>query len=239
MGLEHIRIILVEPAGALNVGAIARVMKNFGLKTLVLVNPQCSPLSKDAQKMAVHAQDVLECSQQFPSLQKALANCSQAVATTARNRNFFKPLDFPKAALSRLLEISEPVALIFGSEESGLSNADLQLAQYWMQIPANPEYPTLNLAQSVALCCYELFQQSTSNAPEKTVEKSATLGEMDAYLNQMASLLLEIGYLHPHTETSRMNKFRQLLYRSTPGSSEIDMLRGVLTQMQWALKNKK
>ncbi len=237
MEIEQIRIILVEPEGPLNVGSIARVMKNFGSTTLVLVNPQCDPLCRDARKMAVHAQDILETAQHHSSLQEALADCTRVVATTARKRTFARPLEFPRTTLPWLLEIDQPTALIFGNEERGLSNAELQLAQRWMTIPANPAYPTLNLAQSVALCCYELFQQSCLAVPETIEEKPATLGEMDAYLEQMAALLLEIGYLYPHTQAARMNKFRHLLYRATPSSTEVDMLRGIFTQMEWALKN--
>ena len=236
MGLEHIQIVLVEPEGPLNLGSIARAMKNFGLRKLILVNPRCDPLSAEAQKMAVHAKDVLAEAQTVSSLVKALEGCPRAVATTARER-MTATLESPETALSWLLELDQPTALIFGTEERGLSNAELQMAQSWLSIPTHPEYPTLNLAQSVALCCYELFRQSACSPAIQPQEAPATLDAMEAYLEHLSSLLLEVGYLYPHTKTSRMAKFRDLLHRSQPTASELALLRGVIRQVEWALQN--
>lgn len=236
MAHENLRIVLVETAGPLNLGSVARVMKNFGLKNLVLVNPQCNPKASEAYRMAVHAKDVLELARQVNSLEEALDGCSRVVATTARHCESPLPWDTPKTAIPWLTELPNPQALIFGPEERGLSTAELQWAQCWMTIPTNPEYATLNLAQAVALCCYEIYQLTTLPSLKSKTEPSATIETMEACLTHMAEVLLDIGYLHAHTKTKRMEKFRRLLYRSSPSSSEMALLRGVWAQVQWALK---
>ena len=245
MGLEKIRIILVEPAGPLNVGAVARVMKNMGLHHLVLVNPQCDPLGVEARQMAVHGGDILEAAEQVPTLPDALRGCQRAIATTARTRTLPTPLESPRAALPWLLAQDVTSALIFGPEDRGLSNIELNYAQRFVCIPSSWEYPSLNLAQSVAVCCYEIYQNTqqlylpvehpyqfaTPHAGE-----TAPLEVLEGYYEHLESLLLKIGYLYPHTAQARMEKFRRLFNRAAPTTDEVAMLRGILRQMDWALQ---
>ncbi len=180
-GLEHVRIVLVEPAGARNVGAIARVMKNFGLRHLVLVNPHCDPLGAEARQMAVHAADLLAQARSVTSLPAALAGCQRAIATTDRPRTLNIPLEAPRTALPWLLEA--PAALIFGPEDRGLNNQELNHAQRWVSIPTSGEYSSLNLAQAVAVCCYELhLSQRSGAAPPSTTSTEVTLQSMGPVL---------------------------------------------------------
>ncbi|WP_297083244.1 RNA methyltransferase [Thermoleptolyngbya sp. C42_A2020_037] len=272
-GLEQIRIVLVEPAGPLNVGAIARVMKNFGLRQLVLVNPQCDPLSAEARLLAVHAADLLEAAHPVATLSEALTGCQRAVATTGRDRTTLPiRLESPQDCLpwlrSPLSDGTLPTAaLIFGREDSGLTNAELNLAQRFVQIPTSEAYASMNLAQAVAVCCYELSigRQSAVRSPQagggdgidKGIDKAinpaihkvaagesnphsataptASLDTLEAYFNQLEALLLDIGYLYPHTAASRMEKFRRLFLRAQLSEPEVAMLRGVLSQMKWAI----
>ncbi len=271
--LAQIRIILVEPAGPLNIGAIARVMKNMGLHRLVLVNPQCNPLDSTARQMAVHAIDVLEAAQRVDTLPRALEGCQRAIATTVRDRASTAHLEHPRISLPWLVEplpsntyastqaepgvFSYQSALIFGPEERGLSNTELNYAQRFVRIPSNPEYPSLNLAQAVAVCCYELYQitQVNSNpsleAPALTtanpVPKAqlpetpneitpASFEVLEGYYQHLEAVLLKIGYLYPQTTASRMEKFRRLFNRSQLSSEEVSMLRGILSQVTWALQ---
>lgn len=233
-----IKIILVEPEGPLNLGSIARVMKNFGLNQLTLVNPKCDPLSKEAKQMAVHAQNILENVETVDSLVKALEGCVRVAATTARTRKSSASFETSETVIPWLLELDEPTALIFGPEDRGLSNEELGLAQKRLCIPTNPDYSTLNLAQAVALCCHDIFQKQPSSLPKKPASSFAPIDEMEAYLNHMSSILLDIGYLYPHTQISRMQKFRELLHRSQPSTDELALLRGVWAQVDWALKKK-
>ena len=239
MGLAGLRIVLVEPAGPMNVGSIARVMKNFGLHHLVLVNPQCDPLAEEAVKMAVHAQDILESAVLVTSLPAALHGCVRAIATTARVRDWQTPLENPRTALPWLLESPEsPAALIFGREDRGLSNEELNYAQRFVRVPTSDNYSSLNLASAVAICCYELAQNTAPpTTPPPSQTELASLDIVETYYQQLESLLLDIGYLYPHTALTRMAKFRQLYNRAHLQTKEVAMLRGILRQIEWALKN--
>ncbi|MBW4664701.1 MAG: RNA methyltransferase [Chroococcus sp. CMT-3BRIN-NPC107] len=237
--LASIRIVIVEPAGDRNIGAISRVMKNFGLQQLILVNPQCDPHSEEAQHMAVHAQDVLAAAQIVETLPEALQGCVRAIATTARWREM--PLEHPQAALPWLLEtpLEQASALIFGPECRGLSNQELNYAQRFVRIPTNPNYSSLNLAQAVAVCCYELTQSVPFNHSDRTAPLDyAAIDELEGYYQHLQEVLLTIGYVYPHTAASRMEKFRQIFNRAHLDKNELSMLRGILTQMQWALQKK-
>lgn len=257
--LARVRIVLVEPAGALNVGAVARVMKNMGLQTLILVNPQCDPVGDQARQMAVHGGDILEAAQQVATVPEALTGCQRAIATTARARDLSTPLEPPQAALPWLLEAGVTSALIFGPEDRGLSNVELNYAQRFVCIPTGSEYSSLNLAQAVAVCCYELYQLAQQNASSinplaGTVENptlpptwagvkptspphTASLDVLEGYYQHLEAVLLKIGYLYPHTALARMEKFRHLLNRAMPTPEEVMMLRGILRQVEWAIQH--
>ncbi len=247
MLFPNIRIVLVEPAGPLNVGSVARIMKNMGLTQLWLVNPQCNPLDAEARQMAVHAPELLETATTVASLPEALGGCQRAIATTTRSRKTSVPLETARTALPWLFDA--PSALIFGPEDRGLNNLELNYAQRWVTIPSHPDYPSLNLAQAVAICCYELFTANHSQpqpqpqaaaaqplhpweAP-RTSEPLAQLDALEGYFQHLESMLLTIGYLHPHTAASRMEKFRQIYKRSQLAATELALLRGVLRQVEW------
>jgi tRNA/rRNA methyltransferase len=142
-------------------------------------------------------------------------------------------------------------AIIFGREDHGLSNIELDYAQRYLYIPSHPAYPSLNLAQAVGICCYELAQLATiaptvdgetaidspspSSSASSTPINPASLDQLEAYFNQLEELLLTIGYLHPHTAVSRMATLRDLAKRSDPSHQEVAMLRGMIRQIKWAI----
>lgn len=266
----NLRIVLVEPAGALNVGSIARIMKNMGLSRLVLVNPQCDPVGAEARQMAVHAPEILETAEIVATLPDALSGCQRAIATTGLLRPLSIPLEPPRTALPWLLDDHaqpDSAALIFGREDRGLTNEELNYAHRLIYIPSSPIYPSLNLAQAVAICCYELFlltdggdkgdegdrgdgeANSSLSLPTSPTSSSppalpplpsthipATLETLEGFYQHLETVLLQIGYLYPHTAASRMEKFRRLFHRSLPTPEEVAMLRGILSQVQWAVK---
>ena len=251
--LSGIRIVLVEPAGPLNLGSVARVMRNMGLTQLVLVNPQCNLAADDARLMAVHGGDVLAATQVVKSLLDALVGCRRAIATTGRLHPQDHPLETPEQALPWLLP-AEPgrnlqSALIFGPEDRGLSNEELIYAQRWIRIPATEDYPSLNLAQAVGVCAYLLRRSAQTPAtnpaepaaaamvPPPSGSEQAPLDQIEFFFQDLESLLLKIGYLYPHTAPSRMAKLRRLLHRTGSSSQELAMLRGILRQTNWALDN--
>jgi len=242
--LSHIKIILVEPAGALNIGSVARSMKNMGLNQLLLVNPHCDYLGEDGRKMAVHGIDILENAVSVRSLTEALTGCKKAIATTARNRSIPIKLETPDQALPWLLEDQNPVALIFGPEDRGLNNEELSQAQRFICIPTHSEYSSLNLAQAVTVCVYELYKATLTEANNQisinpnvpsNQEKIAPLDRLEQYYEHLEKTLLEIGYLYPHTAQVKMQKFKRLFNRSGLTSDEVAMLHGILHQVKWAI----
>jgi tRNA/rRNA methyltransferase len=250
--MDNIKIILVEPAGALNVGSVARVMKNTGLSRLVLVNPHCDRLSEEAKRMAVHGIEVLENALETDTLPEALSGCTRAIATTNRPRNFSMQLETPRTALPWLLAENTTTALILGPEDRGLSNSELNHAQRFVTIPANPEYSSLNLAQAAAIFCYELYQARLAEKDpsiacpasnpndyyeENAIEEIAPIDELEGYYRHLAKTLLKIEYLYPHTSAARMEKFRRLYNRANLNREELAMLRGILRQVEWAIEN--
>lgn len=246
--LANIRIVLVEPAGALNVGSIARIMKNMGLSKLVLVNPRCDRNSDEARQMAVHAVDVLETAQIVDSLPVALTGCQRAIATTVRSRSVPIKLESPKIVLPWLLTSDVESALLFGAEDRGLSNEELKYAQRFICIESNPDYPSLNLAQAVAVCVYDLYQSWLSHgasppisvaAPSAIASPShnAPIEVLEGYYQDLEAMLLEIGYLYPHTAPVKMEKFRRLYNKANLQPEEVAMLRGILRQIRWAIQN--
>jgi tRNA/rRNA methyltransferase len=239
--LHHIRIVLVEPAGALNVGSIARVLKNMGLTQLVIVNPKCEIDGEEATRMAVHAIDLLAAARIMSDLPTALAGCTRVIATTARDRAIPTQLETPRQALPWLVETNEPTALIFGREDSGLTNAELNFATRYVRIPVGSAYSSLNLAQAVGICAYEL-QLCASDVdlpnlplPMPPQPDVAPVELVEGYYQQLETLLLEIGYLLPHTAAPRMEKLRRLYNRSQLSPNEVALLRGILRQVSWAL----
>ncbi|MEB3273289.1 MAG: RNA methyltransferase [Prochlorothrix sp.] len=283
MTLGRVRIVLVEPAGPLNVGSVARVMKNFGMGQLWLVNPQCDPLGAEARQMAVHGAEVLEQAQIVQTLAQALEGCTRSIATSGRDRLVPLPLGTPRQMLSWLWEPPvQPVALIFGREDAGLTNDELHYAQRLIQIPSCDTYLSLNLAQAVAVCCYELrcyeldppplvsasspqigihppqgvlsgatvspnesppgTDGSADDAPPTLAVDSsplASLADLDRYYGQLEALLLDIGFLYPHTARRRMEKFRRLYNRAQLSHPELSMLYGVIRQTYWAVGSQK
>ena len=238
--LAKIAIVLVEPAGELNLGSIARIMKNMGLSKLVLVNPQCDRHDESARIMAVHAVDVLENALVVDNLPAALVGYQQAIATTVRSRSVPIELETPYNILPSLLTSNVSSALLFGAEERGLSNDELKYAQRFIRIPSHPDYPSLNLAQAVAICAYQLYQaysQETNPVPTArsvASQPTAPLEALEGYYQDLEALLLEIGYLQPHTAPVKMEKFRRLYGKANLQSEEVALLRGILRQVRWA-----
>jgi tRNA/rRNA methyltransferase len=238
----NVRIVLVEPSGALNLGSVARVIKNMGLSQLWLVNPKCDRFSSEATQMAVHGQEILTNAQIVQTLPQALQGCQKVVATAGRIDVGELALISPAIGLNWLIEADQSSsAIVFGTEDRGLSNAELQYCQKIINIPTDPDYSSLNLAQAVAICCYhlQLLWQERSDRPSHPSQLASNLLELAAvesiegFYQHFEQILLEIGYLYPHTSFSRMQRFRHLFNKAQLSKTEVTMLRGVLRQMQW------
>jgi tRNA/rRNA methyltransferase len=232
--LDAFVVVLVEPRGPANVGAVARAMKNMGFRRLRLVKP-VDWYGPEARMMALRARDVLESAQHFESLKEAVADCGHVVATTCRlgsKRSGARP---PRELASHLLSLasSNQVALVFGPEDRGLSNAELSLCQTICTIPANPEFSSLNLAQAVLLICYECYLAAQGEPPPPPSPALATQAELEALYGQMRPELERIGFLTGSHQEHVMVAIRRMLERAELTSREVRILRGIFQQMKW------
>lgn len=235
---------LVEPAGPLNVGSVARLCRNFGLKELRLVAPRCDHLGEEARRMAVKGLPLLQKATVFPRLADALADCGRVVATSGRPEGEPLPLQDPDEALSWLLAGDQalPSALVFGREDRGLSNDELLQAGRLLQIPTPTPHGSLNLSHAVAVVLHDLHRlgrQASPGLPAQGRQASCEQapcprGVLEAMLADAEALLQEVGFLLPHTAHARMAKLRALLQRGQISAPEVALLRGMVCQLRWA-----
>ena len=234
-------VVLVEPAGPLNVGSVARLCANFNISDLRLVAPRCDHRGPEARLMAVHAEAVLERAQVFPHLEAALADCTRVVATSGRIEPEGMPLSDPAEALGWLQPVMEPPstqgALVFGREDCGLTNQELLQAGRVLRLHSSEAYASLNLSHAVAICLHGL-QQPPPAGPNPTTAEPCPRGALEAALADAEALLLEVGFLHPHTAAARMGKVRGLLQRAQVREPEVALLRGMVRQLRWATQRR-
>jgi cysteine desulfurase len=228
-----IRIVLVEPSHPGNIGAAARAMKNMGLASLTLVRPRDFP-NAEAIARASGAHDVLARARIVESVAEALEGCSFVAATTARERvQNFRVLDVREAGVRIASEaLRAPVAVLFGSERAGLANEHLEAAHALIRIPANPEYPSLNLAMSVQLVAYEVHRAAGA-CVDPSRPALASPEEMQRLYAHVEAVLTEIGF-RDRTESGvhLMQRIRRFLQRAEVDENEVKILRGILTAVQ-------
>jgi tRNA/rRNA methyltransferase len=216
-------------------------MTNMGLSQLVLVAPRCDWLGEEAMHMAVHARSLLAQAQVVPDLRAALIGCERVVATTHRQDLPMAPTQSPATALGWLRSATGPAAILFGREDRGLDNQELDFAQRYLRIPVDTAYTSLNLAQAVGICAYELVRtEPETDGPQHSTDAvdPATIDQIDRYLGQLETLLLDVGYLYPHTAPSRIAKLRRIYNRSNLSEEELALLWGMCKQLRWALEQR-
>ena len=233
----NIAVVLVEPAGPLNLGSVARLCANFGVDNLRLVNPRCDVLAEDAVRMAVHAAPLLRNASLHEDLESAISDRRRVIATCGRLDHGAIPLQTPEDGLSWLLAGDAASALVFGREDRGLTNDELRLCQRVVTLHSQESYPSLNLSHAVAVVLHELarLQQHTSEA-QRDDPDPASAPQLSALLDDASELLLEAGFLLPHTSAARMAKVRNLLQRAACRTEEVAMLRGMVRQLRWAVR---
>ena len=244
---SRVRFIMVHPSHPGNVGAAARAIKTMGFHDLCLVAPRFPNVLElpEAQSLASGATDVLESVTIFPTLQEALAPVTLAFALTARARMMGPPpCDIRVAAnLSQdhLQSATGQVAIVLGTERSGLTNEDIALCHRICHIPANPEYSSLNVAQALQLAAWELryaLTVASGAALMPTTEGKLDAGERPAPSDKVQALMehweqaiIEVGFLDPAHPKKLMPRMRHLFGRNQLSQDEVDMLRGLCTAM--------
>jgi tRNA/rRNA methyltransferase len=232
--LERIRVVLARPSHPGNVGAAARAMKTMGLSDLRLVAPRRPP-DDESRALAAGAADVLERARACERLEEALAGTVLAAGFSARARDLSHPLRELRDAGPEILAAAAegPVALVFGNETSGLSNEEMGHCRLQVSIPANPGYPSLNLAAAVQVACYELASAARSFAlPGASGKESATGEDVEALVEHWRSAMVESGYLDPARPGRLMERLRRLLARAGLERSEVKFLRGMLAAFE-------
>ncbi len=239
--LHKIKIVLVEPSHPGNIGAAARAAKTMGLENLVLVNPKSFP-DKQATVRATGAVDVLENARLCATLKQAIEGCTFVVGTSSRERGLPCPQILPKYLGQRVWQELQhgDVAIVFGRESSGLSNAEMDLCQFATTIPTNWEFGSLNLAAAVQVIAYEIFMATLSQAVTPAEEESqplATADELEHFYQHLQEVLLKIEFLDPKQPKLLMRRLRHLYNRARPTQVEINILRGVLSSTQKAAES--
>ena len=233
--MPRLRIVLVEPREAGNVGAVARAMKNFGFAELWIVgeHPDLLPV---AGWWASGADDLLAAAHYAPTLLDAIGDAHVTVATTSM-RGRTTPVTFsPKSLAGKFASLAneQTLALVFGREDRGLTAEELVLCQHTAAIPANDAFPTMNLAQSACVFCYELASLTPNPAP-RDLPDAATIERIHT---RARAMLLEIGFLHENNPDRIYDNLRAILARAELDEREATIALGILRQLEWALRAK-
>ncbi|TRW50330.1 tRNA (cytosine(32)/uridine(32)-2'-O)-methyltransferase TrmJ [Aliidiomarina halalkaliphila] len=240
--LNQIRVVLVGTTDQRNIGSAARAMKTMGIHELVLVQPEELPEGK-AQALAAGATDVLANATIMDNLADALADCSLVLATSARNRTLDWPQLTPREAGVKGIQEAvsgAKVAIIFGREASGLTNEELQMADFHVHIPANPDYSSLNLAMAVQTVSYEMrmaalaTQEAPEQAPQGISEDYPLHEDLEGFYNHLERALAATGFIIRKHPGMVMTKLRRLFNRARPEKNELNILRGVLASVERA-----
>jgi TrmH family RNA methyltransferase len=252
--LDRLCVVLVSTRNPLNIGAAARAMSNLGFPRLRLVHPYEASFRE--ARSAVGAAPLLRSAEEYKSVEEAVADCSLVIGTTAgRNRELRQPLKLlaEAAPVIRKRLRSERVALLFGSEKRGLSNADLSHCHWLLRIPTQEEHISMNLGQAVAICLYELARgtgerrkktkaQRAPQAPHRTKAprskaQSAAAGELERITSMLLDALQASGYLGERPVAAKQEKVRRMVRRLALSPEDAEVWLGMLRQILWKLEN--
>jgi len=230
--LENIRIVLVGTSHPGNIGSSARAMKVMGLRELYLVSPVQFP-DATATAMASGADDLLATARVVDTLEAAVADCRLVLGTSARLRSLPWPLQTPREAAGQAADGARhaQVAVVFGREKSGLSNAEMHLCHGMIHVPTSDQYNSLNLAMAVQIMAYELRLACLGEKlpPQQPDAPPARTEDLERLFEHMESALVTIGFLNPANPRHLMARLRRLFLRAGLDETEVNILRGVLS----------
>lgn len=244
--LERIRIVLIGTSHPGNIGGVARAMHNMGLADLALVAPRCEVITQDSISRASGADHLLHQASVHATLEDAVADCTLAVGASARSRTLPWPMLSPRELADRLpsecASVDARVALVFGREDSGLTNAELQRCHAHVHIPTNADFSSLNLAAAVQVLAYECRMawlgqaDDQADAPTATADDDdlATHEELERYFEHLERTLVGIEFHDPAQPRQLMARLRRLYLRARPERMEMNILRGILSATEKA-----
>lgn len=234
--MSAFRIVLVEPLYSGNVGSVCRAMANMDLADLVLVAPRIVDGWEEGQKLAVHAGGLLERRREVATFEEAVADCAAVVGTTARAGLYRQHVRTVRDWAPGLVQIAGQgrVALVFGREDNGLANDEIARCTHLVRIPTGTAYTSINLAQAVMICCYELFQ--AGGGFEAPAEKSAPVAATQRLRLQelWREAMLAIGFMDGQKADHMMQGFQRIFSRGVQTEDDASILMGVARQAMWA-----
>lgn len=240
--LEHsgLHFVLTRTSHPGNIGSAARAIRTMGFRRLSLVSPAEFP-HMDAHMMAAGADDVLEAAVRFDSLQEAIGDCTLVLGATARLRGVALEELNPRVAARRALDAvaeGRAVALVFGNEQSGLSNDEIQLCHAAVHIPSDPSYSSLNLSQAVQVVAYELRMAMLEGVPARqgNADLPSTAAELEGFFDHLATTLYDIDFHKGRSDRTIMQRLRRFFLRAAPDQRELRVLRGILADVQRAAR---
>ncbi|MFT7561827.1 MAG: tRNA (cytidine32/uridine32-2'-O)-methyltransferase [Flavobacteriales bacterium] len=236
---DNISVVMINTTHPGNIGAAARALKNMGLGQLILVEPKEYPTAKAVWR-AAGAADVLDRVKVVSSLDEAIADCSLVIGTSARERRIPWPLYTPRECADKIWHEAKDhkVAVLFGREDRGLTNEELQKCHYHVHIPANPDYSSLNIAAAIQVICYEIRMSALAPADGT----SLTFDDWDAprakhealerYYEHLEETMVKLNFLDPDNPRQTVTRMRRLFNRIRMDEMELNILRGMLTSIQ-------
>ncbi|HCE10523.1 MAG TPA: tRNA (cytosine(32)/uridine(32)-2'-O)-methyltransferase TrmJ [Oxalobacteraceae bacterium] len=240
---SRLRFILVETSRPGNIGAAARAMKTMGFSELVLVNPRFADAAEQAEAVAFAsgAQDVLGSARIVGSIAEALIDCNFAAAVSSRLREFSPPVVTPRELATQLSSQSGlNAALLFGNERFGLPNEAVEKCNVLINIPANPDYSSLNLAQAVQVLSYECRMAAIGDARPATdigfQGEAAGMAQVEGMYAHLEEALVAIEFLDPDNPKKLMPRLKRLFARTQLETEEVNILRGIAKQILQTLR---
>jgi len=235
--LENIRIVLVEPQSSGNIGSVCRVMMNMGITDLSVINPHERHDWDEAKRLACHADELLENRKVFQTLEKAIADCTVVAGTSARTGMYRDHAALPREIAPIVLDSAahHKTALIFGREDTGLTNEELALCTHIINIPSSEIYQSLNLSHAVMVCCYELFLLAGGGDYQPPRERSTEAnGEMrDRLFETWSDMMLETGFCKEDKLEHMMMGLRRIFSRGKLTDNDTKILLGLAKQTLW------
>ena len=236
---ELINIVLVETSHPGNIGSVARAMKTMGLSKLSLINPRKFP-SGEANALSGNATDILENAQIYKTIEDAIKTSTFVYATSSRNRTIQWPTVNVEEAAELILNqttAEKEISILFGREDRGLTNEELQLANTHIEIPANPDYPVLNLAMSAQILSYEIFKAShNTEARDWHDYPEVDSANLQMLIDHFIETAVNIDVIHPENPKKIISRIKRMFSRLHPDEMEASFLRGFLAAINKKLK---
>tara|TARA_E500000331_G_C17151910_1_gene667686 strand:- start:90 stop:812 length:723 start_codon:yes stop_codon:yes gene_type:complete len=234
-----INIVLIETSHPGNIGSVARAMKTMGLKNLLLINPRKFP-SGDANALSGNAIDILEKAKVYKNLKDAIKDSTFVYATSARVRTIQWPTKNAQDAAEEIVKqvsANKKISIIFGREDRGLTNEELQIANTHIEIPANPEYPVLNIAMSAQIICYEILKASIDTTARDWHDYPEVDSEnLQMLIDHFIETATDIDVINPDNPKKIISRIKRMFTRLHPDEMETSFLRGFLSSIKKKIK---